>query len=519
MDVFQTIIAVSSTVFLLIWAWKILNLVWVKPKKIEKILREQGLRGNSYTPLVGDMREITKMSKEATAKPLRLDDDFLPRIIPFILKTIKTHGENSFVWFGPKPAVIIMDPEIIREIMTKSYTYQKIQGNRLTKLLAQGIATYETDKWAKHRRLMNPAFYLEKLKLMLPAFELSCGEVLNKWEERIAASEDGCCELDVWPYLQTMTSDAISRTAFGSNYEDGRRIFELQKELVELLLKNIVSFFIPGFSYLPTKTNRRMKKLAKEAHLSVLSIINRRVEAMQAGENSRDDLLGILLESNFREIQQRGNKDFGISFEDIIEECKLFYFAGQETTAVLLVWTLILLSNHSDWQSRAREEVLQAFGNRTPDFDGLNRLKVMTMILNEVLRLYPPVHMLSRRVTSDEPKLSRKLSLPSETQLILPAILLHHDEKIWGSDAKEFNPGRFSEGISKATKGQLVYFPFGWGPRICIGQSFAILEAKMALSLILQRFTFELSASYTHAPYSVATLRPQYGAQLILHKL
>lgn len=82
---------------------------------------------------------------------------------------------------------------------------------------------------------------------MLPAFELSCGEILCKWEERIAATEgSSSCELDVWPYLQTMTSDAISRTAFGSNYEDGRRIFELQKELIELLLKNIVSFYIPG---------------------------------------------------------------------------------------------------------------------------------------------------------------------------------------------------------------------------------------------------------------------------------
>lgn len=142
----------------------------------------------------------------------------------------------------------------------------------------------------------------------------------------------------------------------------------------------------------------------------------------------------------------------------------------------------------------------------------------MTMILNEVLRLYPPAYMFSRRVNSDERKLG-KLSLPRETLLIIPAILLQQDEKIWGSDAKEFNPGRFIEGISKATKGELVYFPFGWGPRICIGQSFAILEAKMTLSLILQRFSFQLSASYTHAPHSVVTLRPQFGAQLILHKL
>lgn len=92
MDVFQMIIVVLATVYLLIWGWKILNSVWIKPKKMEKIFRAQGLKGNSYTPLVGDGRKLIQMKKEATSKPLHLGDDCAPRIIPFIFKTIKTYG-------------------------------------------------------------------------------------------------------------------------------------------------------------------------------------------------------------------------------------------------------------------------------------------------------------------------------------------------------------------------------------------------------------------------------------------
>ena len=141
----------------------------------------------------------------------------------------------------------------------------------------------------------------------------------------------------------------------------------------------------------------------------------------------------------------------------------------------------------------------------------------VTMILYEVLRLYPPAIFLARR-TYKAMELGG-IRYPAGVNLMLPLIFIHHDPDIWGKDASEFNPQRFADGISNAAKHPAAFFPFGGGPRICIGQNFALLEAKMALSTILQRFSFELSPSYIHAPYTVLILQPQHGAQIRLKKI
>ncbi|CAH9085577.1 unnamed protein product [Cuscuta epithymum] len=507
----------SSVASLGIILWGVMDWVWFKPKRLEKCLKQQGLKGNPYRLLSGDMKDIASMISEANSKPMNPSDDYIaPRLLPYFLHLINKYGRKCYVWMGPRPAVFILDPDLVKEVFNKHHVYQKPQSNPLGKKFIQGLVSIEKDVWAKHRRIINPAFYSEKLKLMQPAFLLCCGEMVRKWEGIV--SEKGSCELDVWPDLQGLTCDVISRTAFGSSYEEGKIIFQLQKEQTKHFMEAARHVYVPGWRFLPTKRNRRMNAIQKEVKSSIRCIIDKRLKAVKEGEANKDDLLGILLESNIEEIKKHGKKEFGMSIEDIIEECKLFYFAGQETTSVLLVWTMVLLSKFQDWQTRARDEVLHVIGqDEALDFEKLNNLKVVTMILYESLRLYPPVPGLMRRIV-EETKLG-EIVLPPGAMLSLPIQLLHLDSEIWGEDVKDFNPERFSEGIIGATKGKNAFLPFGGGPRICIGQNFALVEAKMAITMILQRFCFELSPSYAHAPISMGTTQPQHGAPLIMQKL
>ncbi|KAG6421420.1 hypothetical protein SASPL_117972 [Salvia splendens] len=508
----------SSTLILvcMLLAIKLLKWAWLRPRKLEKLLREQGLSGNPYRLLIGDMKQLITVMKEEQPRTVNLSDPILPHILPFYTQIIQKYGPRSFAWFGAAPRINISDPELMKEILAKPSVFQKPRPDPIGETIVGGLLFLEDAQWVLHRKIINAAFHVEKLKKMIPAMYACCSEMIEKWGALVSRNGKHV-EMDVWPYLEDLSGDMISRTAFGCSHEQGRRIFQLQKEQVKLVLQLLKFSFIPGWRYFPTKTNRRMRGVSREIEAAVRGIIVERERAAERGETIHDDLLGILMESNMNEIQEQGSKKMGMSIADVIEECKLFYFAGSETTSNLLVWTLVMLSKHPDWQARARGEILQVLGMNPPTFDALNQLKTVSMILQEVLRIYPPAPLIIRAPTKTVRLGS--MTVPVGAELTLLIAQMHHDPEIWGEDVNEFRPERFANGISSAAKMNFAFLPFSSGPRVCIGQNFAMMEAKMALAMMLRSFHFELSSSYLHAPFPILTLQPQYGAPLILRTL
>ncbi|KAK7316576.1 hypothetical protein RJT34_00141 [Clitoria ternatea] len=443
---------------------------------------------------------------EALSKPIGLNHNIVPRAMPFFHEMVEKHGKVSLCWFGRVPRLIVADAELIRTILTnQNGHFSKPPAlNPLVSLLQMGIATLEGENWANRRKLITPAFHFEKLKAMVPAFSASCCSLIDRWEKLIKAK--GSCEIDVSPEFNILAGDVIARTAFGSSYEEGKMIFEMQTEQVQLVIEAYFSIYFPGLRFIPTKKNKRRYQIYNQVKAILKDMIQKKEKEMMRGEFRGVSLLSLLL-------QCQGQNKNSLTSDHLIEECKLFFFAGQETTANLLTWTMVVLSMHQNWQEKARAEVLDICGKRQPDFEAINRLKIVTMVLNEVLRLYPPVPK-TMRYTKCATKIGN-ISVPAGVEVYLPFIFLHYNDNYW-DNPEEFNPERFAEGVSKASKDKIAFYPFGWGPRICLGQSFALIEAKMALAMILQHFSFHLSPTYTHASYDHITLKPQYGASITL---
>ncbi|KAJ0662197.1 putative secologanin synthase [Helianthus annuus] len=230
---------------LLFYIWRISNWLWFKPKKIEQCLRDQGLNGSLYKFIFGDVKEMQQMTNEAQAKPVNLSHDISHRVFPFLYKYLVTSGKNFFTWIGSTPVVHVSEPSMVREVFANYRKFQKTRGgNPLRNLLAKGLFFAECDRWVKQRKIINPAFHIQELKHMEASFYVKCSEMIAKWEKLV--TRESSCEVDVWPLLSSFSGDVISCTAFGSSFEEGRKIFELQREQVEMMLKIDESVYIPG---------------------------------------------------------------------------------------------------------------------------------------------------------------------------------------------------------------------------------------------------------------------------------
>ncbi|CAI9100697.1 OLC1v1037853C1 [Oldenlandia corymbosa var. corymbosa] len=250
-DLMILALKVTSILLLSYFLYRVSSSIWWKPKWLERRLRQEGIRGNSYTPLIGDMRDFTKQITEAWSKPMSLSHQILPRADPFTHNTVQKYGKVSLCWAGTTPRVNIMDPQLIKEVLTNRKHQMGVPPSALNPLilvLSQGLTILEGEKWAKHRKIMTPALNLEKLKGMISVYAESCSLLVNKWKKAIAAEET--CEIDVWPEFKDLTRDILSRAVFGSNFKEGNEILNLQKELQQLVLKAFQYSVIPGFRFL-----------------------------------------------------------------------------------------------------------------------------------------------------------------------------------------------------------------------------------------------------------------------------
>ncbi|KAH0991249.1 hypothetical protein GBA52_002732 [Prunus armeniaca] len=493
---------------------KILHKLWWTPIRMQRLMALQGIKGPSYRFIHGNTKEISNMKKEVMGRPHILSHDIFSVVQPHVHSWTNIYGKNYLQWRGSQAQLVITEPELCKEILNnKGRAYPRGEPPNISKkLFGDGlVATNKAEKWAKLRKLATHAFHGESLKSMIPEMVASAEKMVERWKVYEGK------EIEVFEEFRLFTSEVISRTAFGSRYSEGQDIFEMVRKLSFLIFENILKVRVPGISKLfKTSDEIESEKLEKGIHASIIEMVKKREKKTMTGENDSfgSDFLGLLLKAN-----HEANENQRISVQEIIDECKTFYFAGQETTNTLLCWTVFLLALHTDWQEEARKEVLQLFGKQTPNLDGIGKLTTMSMIINETLRLYPPAVQVPRNVER-EVRLG-KLIVPSNLELVVSIVAIHHDPQIWGQDVQLFKPERFSEGVAKATNNHVgAFIPFSMGPRICVGLNFATTEVKIALSMILQRYTFTLSPGYVHSPlHHLVTVRPQHGVQVRLQPL
>ncbi|WRX11973.1 Cytochrome P450 - like 10 [Theobroma cacao] len=264
---------------------------------------------------------------------------------------------------------------------------------------------------------------------------------------------------------------------------------------------------------LPMKKQNEITNLEKEIESLIWETVKERERKCIKASSLEKDLLHLILEGALND--QSLDKDSSKRF--IVDNCKNIYFAGHESTAVAASWCLMLLALHPEWQSRILTEVAQVCGDKLPDADSVSHMKIVTMVIQETLRLYPPAAFVSREAL-EEIQLEN-VTIPKGVCLWTLIPTLHRDPEIWGSDANEFKPERFNDGVSKACKFPQAYIPFGLGPRLCLGRNLAMVQLKIVLCHIISKFTFSLSPKYRHSPAYKMIVEPGNGVHILIKKI
>ncbi|TVT98480.1 hypothetical protein EJB05_56208 [Eragrostis curvula] len=267
------------------------RLVW-RPRAVTARFRAQGVRGPPYRFLRGTLDEMKRMKAEGDGVAMDVrDHDILPRIMPHFLRWKEQYGTQFLYWFGPQPRIFLSDYDSVRQILSnKSGHFLKTDAHpTILAMLGKGLVLVEGTDWVRHRRVVNPAFAMDKLKMMTTTM-VSCAECLIKeWQDQASNSKSGETEVEFSKQFQELTANVISRTAFGSSYKEGKEVFHAQKQLLAIAMATLLNVPLPGFKYLPTKRNRSKWMLEKKLKTTLMTIIQSRLAPKGGGYG--DDLL------------------------------------------------------------------------------------------------------------------------------------------------------------------------------------------------------------------------------------
>ena len=417
--------------------------------------------------------------------------------IGFSLRCAQEYGEITLLPFGPANVYLLSSPEHINEVLNRqSHRFIKgISVRSLKSSLGEGLLTSDGDFWKRQRKLVQPAFHRERL--------VEYGNVMTDVTERAILQWKEGEERDIHTDMMHITLSIVAQSLFGTDIAGKTAIIESALEAVLKHFSNQLNtvFLMPG--WIPTPDNVEFWQ-----KLSLMDEVIYDITRQRRGEKEeRSDLLTMLL-------QLADEDGEGMSDREIRDEVVTLMMAGHETTASALTWTWMLLAQHPEVEEKLSEEIQTVLQGRVPTAADMSQLKYATWIIKESMRLYPPAWGTSRQVI--EPLQLGEYTLEPGETVSLNQWIMHRDSRFFECP-QQFLPERWADGLEqKLPKG--VYFPFGDGPRACIGKGFAMMEAVLVLVTIAQKFHLDLPSNYRPELQVSITLRPRHGMKMRLKK-
>jgi cytochrome P450 len=415
----------------------------------------------------------------------------------FYSRCAREYGDVVPVRLGPRPALLIYHPDAIEELLVaRNRDFIKSRGIRLLRaLLGDGLFVAEGDLWLRQRRLMQPAFHRKRVA--------AYGDVMADYAVRRAAEWHEGAVLDIHEEMMALTRAIVARALFDADVsDDATAISEASEVVMEYFGERLGSWraFLPV--WLPTPASLRLHRAIRRLD----AVVYRMIADRREDPEDRGDLLSILLQA------QDADDGSRMTDRQVRDEAMTLFLAGHETTAVALSWTFYLLAQHPEVDTRLADELGTVLGGRPPTVADLPALRYTEMVVTEAMRLYPPAYGIGREAA--RPTEVAGYPVPARGIVIAPTWVVHRDGR-WFDEPEEFRPERWSDDAARRLP-RFAYFPFGGGPRQCIGNTFAMIEATLILAAIGQRFRLALMPDQQVRPTPYVTLRPEPGIRVRL---